>query len=426
MLLRELGHIELDQRILITEEEFGQSLRKLCLTNTGRAGEDEGATGTLRVLQAASSTTDRLSQSLDRGILTDDALVQLVFHLEQFRGLGLGQLEDRNTRRHRQNLGDIILANLGNCLARAITPAGFLLLALFGQLLFLITKSSGLLEVLIVDRRLLIALHFGDLLVQLAQLRRRGHAGNTQASAGLVHQVNSLIRKESVRDVAVGQLGGGLDRSVGNDDAVVGLVAIAQTLEDAHGLFDAGLVNLHRLETTFKSRILFDVLTVLVAGGCADSLQLAARKHGLEHLRGVNGTFRSTCTDQGVDLVDEEDDVAASTNFLEDLLEALFEVTAVARASDQRAHIEAVDLLVLDGFGHVTGNDRLGKALNNGGLTNAWLTNQNRVVLRATRENLHDALHFSPAANHRIELVFAGSLGEVTTKLFENRRVRLT
>ena len=127
-----------------------------------------------------------------------------------------------------------------------------------------------------------------------------------------------------------------------------------------------------------------------------------------------------------MDLVDEEDDVAASTNFLEDLLEALFEVTAVARTSDKRAHIEAVDLLVLDGFGHIAGNDCLSEAFDNGGLTDARLTNQNRVVLRATREDLHDALHFSAAANHRIELVFAGSLGEVTTKLFENRRVRLT
>ena len=352
--------------------------------------------------------------------------MQLVFHLEQLCGLGLGQLEDRNTRRHRQNLGDIILANLGDCLARAITPAGFLLLALFGQLLLLVTKSSGLLEVLIVDRGLLIALHFGNLLVELAQLRRRGHAGNTQASTGLVHQVNGLIRKEAVRDIAVGQLGGGLDRGIGNDDAVVGLVAIAQALEDAHGLFDAGLVNLHRLETTFKSRILFDVLAVLVAGGCADGLQLAARKHGLEHLRGVDRAFRGTRTDQGVDLVDEEDDVAASTNFLEDLLEALFEVTAVARTSDKRTHIEAVDLLVLDGFGHIAGNDCLSEAFDNGGLTDAWLTNQNRVVLRAAREDLHDALHFSATANHRVKLVFAGSLGEVTTKLFENRRVRLT
>ena len=166
-----------------------------------------------------------------------------------------------------------------------------------------------------------------------------------------------------------------MDRGVGNDDAVVGLVAIAQALENAHGLFDAGLVNLHRLETTFKSRILFDVLAVLVAGGCADGLQLTARKHGLEHLRGVDRAFGGTRTDQGVDLVDEEDDVAASTNFLKDLLEALFEVTAVARASDQRTHIEAVDLLVLNGFGHIAGNDCLGEAFDNGSLTDAWLTN---------------------------------------------------
>ena len=114
VLLRELGHIELDQRVLITEEEFSQGLRELRLTHAGRAGEDEGATGTLRVLQAASSTTNRLGQRLNRGILTDDALVQLVFHLEQLRGLSLSELEDRNTRRHSQNLGDIVLADLGD------------------------------------------------------------------------------------------------------------------------------------------------------------------------------------------------------------------------------------------------------------------------------------------------------------------------
>ena len=92
-------------------------------------------------------------------------------------------------------------------------------------------------------------------------------------------------------------------------------------------------------------------------------------------MRGVDRAFGGTRTDQGVDLVDEEDDVAASTNFLKDLLEALFEVTAVARASDQRTHIEAVDLLVLNGFGHIAGNDCLGEAFDNGSLTDAWLTN---------------------------------------------------
>ena len=201
---------------------------------------------------------------------------------------------------------------------------------------------------------------------------------------------------------------------------MVGLVAITQALEDSHGLFDAGLVDLHRLETALKSRVLFDVLAVFVVGGSTDRLQFAACKHGLEHLRGVNGAFRCAGTNQGVDLVDEEDDVAASADFLEDLLQAFFEVTAVARAGDQRAHIEAVDLLVLDGFGHVAGNDCLGETFDNGGLTDARLADQNGVVLRAAREDLHDALHLSAAANHRVELVFAGSLGEVAAKLLED------
>ena len=126
-----------------------------------------------------------------------------------------------------------------------------------------------------------------------------------------------------------------------------------------------------------------------------------------------------------MDLVDEEDDVAASADLLEDLLEAFLEVTTVARTGDQRAHIKAVDLLVLDGFGHVTGNDCLSEAFDNCGLTDARLADQNGVVLRAAREDLHDALHFSAAANHRVELVFAGSLGEVAAELLENRRVCL-
>ena len=41
VLLRELGHIQLDQCILVPEQELGQSLGQLGLTDTGRAGEDE-------------------------------------------------------------------------------------------------------------------------------------------------------------------------------------------------------------------------------------------------------------------------------------------------------------------------------------------------------------------------------------------------
>ena len=41
-------------------------------------------------------------------------------------------------------------------------------------------------------------------------------------------------------------------------------------------------------------------------------------------------------TDNGVDLIDEQDDVAALVNFLKNLLQAFLKVTAVAGTGDER------------------------------------------------------------------------------------------
>ena len=89
--------------------------------------------------------------------------------------------------------------------------------------------------------------------------------------------------------------------------------------------------------------------------------------------------------DEGVELVDEQDDVAAGADLLEHLLEALLEVAAVAGAGDQRAEVERVELLALERLGHVVGDDLLGQALDDGGLADAGLADEHRVVLGAAR-----------------------------------------
>lgn len=114
MLLAELRHVEGDQRILVTEEEFGERLGELGLTDTGRTGEDERATGALRVLQTGSRTADRLRESLDGVLLADDALVELVLHAQQTGGLLLRQLEDRDAGGRGQDLGDQLAVDLGD------------------------------------------------------------------------------------------------------------------------------------------------------------------------------------------------------------------------------------------------------------------------------------------------------------------------
>ena len=55
-----------------------------------------------------------------------------------------------------------------------------------------------------------------------------------------------------------------------------------------------GSAHEHLLEASLEGSILLDVLAVLVEGRRADEAQLAARKHGLEHVRGGNGALAAS------------------------------------------------------------------------------------------------------------------------------------
>jgi hypothetical protein len=116
---------------------------------------------------------------------------------------------------------------------------------------------------------------------------------------------------------------------------VVRFVAVAQTLEDVDGVRQRRLVHLDGLEPALESGILLEVLAVLIEGGRTDGLQLATGQERLEDRGRVDGAFGGTGSDEGVDLVDEHDDVAAGADLLGDLLQALFEVTAVAASGDE-------------------------------------------------------------------------------------------
>ena len=100
-------------------------------------------------------------------------------------------------------------------------------------------------------------------------------------------------------------------------------------------------------------------------------------------------------------------------DFLQHRLQALLELAAILRAGDQRAHVERDDLLVLEPLGHVLADDALGQAFDDGGLADARLADEHRVVLGAPRQHLDDAADLLVAADDRIELALARELGEI-------------
>ena len=256
--------------------------------------------------------------------------------------------------------------------------------------------------------------------LQLVDLHRAGVDLHAQPGGGLVDEVDRLVREEPRGDVAVGERGRGDQGAVGDLHLVVGLVAALEAAQDGDGVLDRRLADVDLLEAALQRRVLLDALAVLVERGRADHAQLAAGEHRLEHVAGVHRALGGAGADHGVQLVDERDDLAvALLDLVEHGLEPLLELAAVLGARDHRAEVERDQPLVLQRLGHVPGDDALGQALDHGGLADAGLADQHRVVLGAPGQHLHHAADLGVPADHRVELAGAGALGEVDAVLLQ-------
>ena len=114
-----------------------------------------------------------------------------------------------------------------------------------------------------------------------------------------------------------------------------------------------GSSTIHRLEAALQRRVALDVLAVLVEGGGADALHLAARQGRLEDVGRVDAAVGGAGTDQHVHLVDEEDGLRL-LDLVDDLLEPLLELAAVHGARHQRAHVQHDQAPVQQDLGHLS------------------------------------------------------------------------
>ena len=274
---------------------------------------------------------------------------------------------------------------------------------------------------------LLLDLHLNELALGGVHLLGHGVDLDAQAAGRLIHKIDGLVGQEAVGDVAVGQLRRAHDGAVGDAHAVVNLVLLLQAAQNGDGILHRGLAYEHRLETTLQGGVLLDVLAVLVERGGADGTQLAAGERRLQHVARVQGGIAAgTGSDNGVQLIDEQDDVAVGfLHLAQHVLQAVLELAAVLRAGHHGAQVERHDLAVLQRRGHVAGHDALGQTLHDGGLAGARLADKHRVVLRAAREHLDGAANFLVAADDRVQLALASLLGEVLAKLLQGLELGL-
>ncbi len=193
----------------------------------------------------------------------------------------------------------------------------------------------------------------------------------------------------------------------------MGLVAFLQPAQDRDGVLHRRLSDHHRLEAPFQGGVLLDVLAVLVQGGRADQVQLAAGQHRFEHVGGVHRALGCPRAHHRVQLVDEDDHIVGLGDLFEHGFQALLELAAVLGAGHHRAQIDLDQAFVLECFGHVPTHDALRQAFRDSGLAHARLADQHRVVLGAPRKDLDHAADLLVPADDRVELAPVGQLGQV-------------
>ena len=329
-------------------ERGGKLLGHFRLTDARRAGKDIRANRLVRFTQARTRQLDGRGKRLDGDILTVNDGTQFLFKVGE---------------NHLVILGDRLRGNAGH------------------------RRDGGL------------DFPLGDQLAALGG--RQQHLRRT----GLVDHVDRLVRQLAVGNVASRQLDSSLDRLVGISEVVVVLEIGLQPLHDRDGVIDGRLVDVDLLETAHKRAILFEELPIFLIGGRADAADRTRRQGRLQEVRCIHRATRGRArTDDGVDFIDEQNRARIFFEFLDDLLQTLFEITAIAGPGEQRTHVEREDGVIGERLRHLAFDDTLGETFGNRRLAHARIAHIKRVVLGAAAEDLDGAVDLVVAADQRIDL----------------------
>ena len=163
----------------------------------------------------------------------------------------------------------------------------------------------------------------------------------------------------------MGQRCGGHNGGIFDPHAMMHFVPFFESPQDRYRVLDIGFANKHNLEATLERRIFLDVFAVLIQGGRANRAQFATRQGRLQHVGSIDRTFGSACTDQCMQLVDEQDDFLLRVfDLFQNRFEAVLELPSVLRSGQNRTEIERNYALISQHFGNVAGNNPLRQPFN--------------------------------------------------------------
>ncbi len=231
----------------------------------------------------------------------------------------------------------------------------------------------------------------------------------SKACGGLIDQVDGLIRKEAICNVAMRQLRRGDQRAVFDPDSMVDFITFLETPQNGNGVFHGGLIDQNSLKAALQGRIFFDMFPVLVERGCPDQVQFSPGQHRLQQISRVHRAFGGAGSHDRMQFIDEEKNLALrGLNLLQDGLESFLELAAKFGSGDERAHVQCEEFLVLETVGDIAFDDADGQSFHDRGFADSRFADEHGIILRSAGEDLHHASDFVVSTDHGIEFALSG------------------
>ena len=279
---------------------------------------------------------------------------------------------------------------------------------LFGQLVIFLLEGS------------LFDLMLNDFALDDIQFGRHGVDFRADHRARLIDEVNCFVRQETVGNISIGQGCCCNQCRILNFYAVINFIAFLQAAENGDGVLHSRFTDHDRLETAFQCRIFFNILAVLVQRGCTDAVQLTARQHWLEQIACIHSAVGFARADNGMQLIDEQNNIAlALFDLIEDSLQAFLKFAAVFCTCDERAHIQRENRLVFQRTRDIAAHNALCKSLGDGSLADTRLTDQNRIVLGFARQNPNHISDLIITADDRVHFFLSRALDQIRAVFFQ-------
>ncbi|MBA7695743.1 hypothetical protein ES703_104378 [subsurface metagenome] len=359
----------------MVEQMLGQNPGQLGLTHAGGTEKHEGTNRVPGVFQSGAGPLNSPAKCCDGLILPDDVLPQDIFQMQDLIQLLLSHPVDGNARHHGHGVSDVILADFRPFLGLSLFPLVLQVFHLLNEVPFLVPQPGRLLEILPADNLFFLVADLLHFLFQINQLLGYHQVIDVDLRAGFIHYIDGLIRHELVGNIAVAQLHAYLDGLIGIPDMVMTLVSLFEPLKDVLTVFHAGRGHHHLLEAPLQGSVLFHVTAVLIQSSGADDLDLSAGEGRFEHIGRIQGSAGTAGTYNGVQLIDEQDNVPGVIELIHQGFKPFFKLSPIFCAGHQAAQVQGQHALAVQYPGYLASHDSGSQPLDNSRLPHAGLAN---------------------------------------------------